>query len=141
MAAENPTFQIPRDVIEPIIQAHVSAAVAQALGGRDQLVSKTVEMIVNAQVEADGKLARYDDSRNKRWLDWAMGDVVRSVIMKALQDEMAKHKVQLTEIVAKELARKNSPLIKQMAAAMVGGFANEETLKYRLTVNVESARN
>jgi len=36
--SSNPTLQIPRDVIEPIIQAHVTEAVLNALGGQNELV-------------------------------------------------------------------------------------------------------
>lgn len=138
--AENPTLQIPRDVIEPIIQAHVSAAITQALGERDLLVKTALDRVIMRPVTENGNAPQYSSDKTKPWLEWAVGALIQKAILSALQEELDKHKDQLRDMVIKELQKKNSPLLKQMAEAMVGGFANQETLKYRLTVNVESAR-
>lgn len=136
MAAENPTFQIPRDVIEPILQAHVSAAIAQAFGSQQTLLEKFINEIVGRRVKEDGSNPSYSSDKTVPWLDWAVGNVIKTVIKEQITKEVEKHREEMVGIIAKELSKKNSPLIKQLALGMVGGFADSETLKYRFEVKV-----
>jgi pullulanase/glycogen debranching enzyme len=134
--ADNPTFQIPRDVIEPILQAHVSAAVAQAFGAQHFLIEKFINEIVTRRVKEDGNTPSYSSDKTVSWLDWAVGSVITKVIKEQITAEVEKHKEEMSMIISKELQRKNSPLIKQLAMGMVGAFANQETLKYRFEVKI-----
>lgn len=134
---ENPTFQIPRDVIEPILQAHVSAAIAQAFGSQSILIEKFINEVVNRRVKEDGSFPSYSSDKTVGWLDWAVANVIRTVIKAQLTEEIEKHQDEMKQIIVRELKKKNSPLIRQLAEGMVGGFANQETLKYRFELVVK----
>lgn len=135
-----PTLQIPRDVIEPIIQAQISKAIIEALGNGEQILQQAIASILSMQVDADGKPASssYSHSNHKKWIDWAVGDSLRKAARAAIEEALTKHSEVLKKNIASQLSSRNSPLMKQLAEQLVLGVSNAESLKYRLTVSCES---
>lgn len=132
----DPTFQIPKDVIEPIIQAQVSSAVLAALGDSKGIVEKAVAAILNAKVDNDGKASSWHSASDIAWVQWMMREAVKKAAKQAVEEFFAQNKEIVKSQIASELRKKNSPLAKQLINAMVGAMTNESTLKYRLSVTV-----
>lgn len=132
--AENPTFQIPKDVIEPIIQAHITEAVIRALGGQDDLVKRAVSFAMNVQVDRDGKPTSYN---GQSWIVWAMGESLRKAAKFAIEEHLAKNGEIIKQQLAKELRSSKSVLAKQLIESMVGNMTREDNIRYRLTVTAE----
>jgi len=131
--ADGPTLQIPRDVIEPIIQAQITASIASALGANG-IMQKAIESILQTKVGSDGKADRYSDSRGRPWVEWAVGDALRNAARAAILEAVAGQQEALRNEIASQLSRKNSPLVKQLVEALITGVFKAENLKYRLTV-------
>jgi hypothetical protein len=132
--ADNPTFQIPKDVIEPIIQAHVAAAVTAALAGQDQLMNKAVVMVLNQKVDSEGKPSNNGYGWEVPYIQWAMRDVLRKATHAAITAEVAKHEDVLRKNIADQLKSSKSPLVKALVQGLVDRLVSAENLKYRLTV-------
>lgn len=133
----NPTFEIPKDVIEPIIQAQVAAAVSSALAGRDEIIKAAVGAVLNAKVDRDGAPDRYNSHNSLTWLQWVMNDCIRRAARAAIEQFLAGEQDRIKAVLTKELQAKNSPLAKQLVNGMLGAMANESTLKYRINVAVD----
>lgn len=131
--ADNPTFQIPKDVIEPIIQAHVTEAVVRALSGHERILSDAIHWMMNIQVGHDGKPTSYN---GKPWITWAISECVRNAAMKAIQSHLEEHGEVIKKQLAAELKNSKSPLVRQLIEAMVGNMTRPENVKYCLTVTV-----
>lgn len=131
-----PTLQIPKDVIEPIIQAHITKAVIEALGGSKQILEQAIAHVLNLKVDENGRPRGY--SSDKPWIEWAIGDVLQKAARAAIEEAMAGQSEALKKSIASQLTRRNSPLAKQLAEQLVLGVSSPETLKYRLTINCES---
>jgi hypothetical protein len=129
------TLQVPKDVIEPIIRQHVASAVAQALVGRDELVTSVVHQVLNAKVDREGRQSNYNS--DIPWLQWVMGQCVRDAVKDAIIEELANHKEKLKAQIVKDLRNTKSGTAKALANAMVEAFANPETMKWRLSVGFE----
>lgn len=136
--SNSPTLQIPKDVIEPIIQANITAAIAQALSGGQsaQLISNTITQILRMTVDSEGKPSSYSGS--KPWIDWAIGSAVRSAALAAINEQVELLKDRMKAHIAAELTKKNSPLHKQLAEGLVNGVFSTESLKWRLTIAPEA---
>lgn len=130
-----PTFQIPKDVIEPIIQSHVAAAVSTALGGHALMVEKAVAQALNVKVDSEGKQSGYRS--DIPWLQWVMGECVRKAALEAVQEALIEQQGRIKKEIARELQKVNSPLAKRLIESMAGAIADHDALKYRLTVNIE----
>lgn len=133
-----PTFQIPQDVIQPIIQANITAAIAQALGGSANVLEKAISTILSTQVDGEGKPSSYSHHSHRSWLDWAVGDAIRKAARAAIEEQIATLQVALKEQMVAQLTKKNSPLIKQIAEGLAAGAFSPEAIKWRLTISPES---
>jgi len=134
-----PTLQIPQDVIQPIIEAHVRDAVLRSFEGYKPAVDALIASVLNVKVNSNGSPVtdRYQMDAAPRWIDWALGSVIRDAVKKALTSKVDEMRGKLETHLAAELSKKNSPLAKQLAVSLLKNFAGRETLNYRLTVLVD----
>ena len=135
--AEDPTFKIPREVIQPIIEAKVSAALIEALGNQQWLVQNCISNVLDQKVnDQGGKCEDYYKDRAPTFLQWSLTTCLKAQIKKVLQDEIVKHQELIAEGLRKELQKKNSPLVKQLIEGMTKSIISASTGQYTLTVNV-----
>lgn len=135
--AEDPTFKIPRDVIQPIIEAKVSAALIEALGNQQWLVQNCIAKVLDEKVNDNGgKAESYYADRSPTFLQWALRSCVQASIKRILNEEIEKHKDAITDSLRKELARKNSPMLKQLIDSMAGGIVDAAKNPYRMEITV-----
>jgi uncharacterized membrane protein YheB (UPF0754 family) len=133
--ADDPTFKIPRDVIQPIIEAKVSAALIEALGNQDWLVKNCIAKVLDEKVNDNGtKCDNYYRDNAPTFLQWALRSCVQASIKRILEEQIALHKEEITKALKSELERKNSPLVKQLIQGMTTAFTNSNTLKYHIDV-------
>lgn len=131
---ENSTLQIPNDVIKPIIEAKVAAAVVEALGGYKPMVEIAVAQVLNQKVGDDGKPSNYSNA--VPFFKWAMDDCIKRAARAAIEEYFRQHEDLIKQALASELSKKNSPLVKQMIAALTGTVLNANELRYRMNVTV-----
>ena len=135
---ESSTFHIPKDVIEPIIQAHVTAAVASALAGKEHLVSEAISAVLNRKVDSSGTPSTYSSSVS--WMQWVMDKCIQEATQKAIEEALITHGETLKKTLITELQRKNSPLAKQLVGGLMNALTDKDLLRYRITVAHESPR-
>lgn len=133
---DSSTIQIPNDVIKPIIEAKVAAAVVEALGGYKPMVELAVAQVLNQKVGDDGKPSTYSNA--VPFFKWAMDDCIRRATRAAIEDYFKVHEDLIKQAVTSELSKKNSPLVKQLVAALTGTVLNANELRYRMNVTVTS---
>jgi hypothetical protein len=133
-----PTFQIPKDVIEPIITAHIAAAVSAALAGRERIVEMTVSQLLNMKVDSEGKPSSYD--RGQTFIQWVMNDTLRKAVRDIMTEELKKHEAIIRAELASQLTAKKSPLLKQLIEQLTTGLVTAASSTYRLNVSVESVK-
>lgn len=131
----NPTFEIPKDIINPIIQAHVNEAVIRALDGPQQLVTRAIAGVLQTNVDSEGKPSSYGSSRP--WIDWVIGDCIKRAARAAIEEFVATQKDRIKDELVAQLSTKNSPLVKQLVEQMAGAIASENNLKWHLNVTCE----
>ena len=136
--ADDPTFKIPREVIEPIIQAKVSAAIVEALGNTQWLVSNCIEKVLNEKVKDDG--TRQTDSyymdKSPTFLQWSMRSCVQASFKRILQEEIEKHRPVIYEQLLKTLKAKDSPLLNQLVGAMTDAILTASKNPYQMEVTI-----
>lgn len=133
MAAEDPTFKIPRDVIQPIIEAKVAAALVEALGNQQWLVQNCIAKVLDEKVNDNGgKAESYCADRSPTFLQWALRSCIQVQVKKILEEQVAQHKDVIAKSLKAELGKKNSPLVKQLIEGMTTGFSR--SLQFRIEV-------
>lgn len=132
--AENPTLQIPKDVIEPIIEAHISTAVATALRGQGNMIANAVTRVLQHPVDSDGKPTRY--SSDMTFTQWLLTDAIKRMAKAALEEHMKQFEPELKEMIAKELSKRNSPMVKKLVESMAGAL-QLSNVRFNITVAPE----
>lgn len=135
---ETSTLQLPKELIEGIVQTQVSAAVSAALVDKDSLLRVAVTKVLTQKVDQNGKPSSYSSAT--QYVDWLMNDMLKKVVQRTLEAEFSKHEKLIKEQIASQLSKKNSPLLKQLVNGLTTGVINASKQSYNLTVNVE-ARN
>lgn len=135
--SDSPTFQIPKEIIDPIIKAHVNEAVIKALDGPQRLVSNAILSVIQTQVDRDGKPTTWNGTP---WIDYVIADCIREAARDAIKEFLATQRERIKADMAAQLSRKNSPLIKQLCEGLVGSITSESTLKYRLNIAFDKDR-
>ena len=133
-----PTLAIPKDLIEPIIQANITAAVAQAIAPNGQMLQQAVATILSTRVDQNGTPTN-SSYQTSTWLDWAVGNAIRAAAKAAITEQVQALESAVKAHIARELQKKNSPLVKQIADGMIGAAFSPDGLRYRLTVAVDKA--
>jgi hypothetical protein len=132
----DPTFQIPKDVIEPIIKAQVAAAVVAALGDKGAIIENAVAAVLNSKVDSDGKPDKYGYGGSVSWVQWVMNDCVKTATREAITEAMEKQRGRVKAAITKELTNSKSPLVRKLVDALAGSL-DSDSLKYRISVGVE----
>lgn len=131
--ADDPTFKIPRDVIQPIIEAKVASALIEALGNQQWLVQNCITKVLDEKVNSNGaKVERYYEDGAPTFLQWALRSCIQVQVKKILEDQVAEHKEVIAKALKAELEKKNSPLVKQLIEGMTTGFT--KSLKFQIDV-------
>ena len=130
----NPTLQIPKDIIEPIIQAEITKAIIEAMGPKQAVMQHAIASILNLSVDSEGKPTTY---QGKPWIDWIIGKEIRASATTAIVEHLSAHGETIKKQLAVELAKKNSPLVKQLIEGMVGAMTHPDALRWRLNVTFD----
>mgnify|MGYP002132210345 CR=1 FL=1 len=134
----NATVQIPKDVLEPVIQAEVTKAVVSALGEKSQVLHNAICRLITMPVDSEGKHCTYGNA--KPWIEWATGIAIRNAAKAAIEEALAKHQDNLKAALVAEMSKKNSPLIRQLVEGMVGAMAHPDVLRWRLNVTYDEKK-
>lgn len=129
---EQASVVIPKELLQPVIDAHVSAAIAKALSGPEAIVKGIVERLCNQNVDSEGRPSSYHNDR-KTWLQWAVENMLKQAVQATIAKELEAHKERLKEYLTDELSKKKSPLVKSLVEGMVSGMVTNG-LNYRLEV-------
>lgn len=138
MAAESSTISIPRDVLEPIIQAHVSAAIIDALGERSRLVESAVAFALTRKVDEKGQVNGQDYYNKTEFLKWLVNDAITKAVTVAVHEAVAADVEKIKAQVAKEIKNQRSPLVKSLIEGIAKGAA--DSARWSVAVNVSQSR-
>lgn len=132
-----PTLNIPQDVINPIIQANISAAILAAMGDGSKVMANAIASVLSTKVDPNsGNLSNYNSSNTVPWIDWMLGQAVRESAKTAIIEYLAGQQEEVKKHLAAELGKKNSPLAKSLVEAMAKGMADQNALRYQISVAV-----
>lgn len=134
----NPTLQIPKDIIEPIIKAEITRAIVEAMGPKQAVMQHAISTILNMKVDSEGKPSSYGNALP--WIDWVIGAEIKAAATTAIKEHLATHGAAIKAQLVAEMAKKNSPMVKQLVEGMVGAMTHPDALRWRLNVTFDEKR-
>lgn len=132
--ADNPTLTIPKDVLQPIIDAHVSKAISEALGGHARLIEEAVAFALNCKVDTrDGKPSNYDTKVT--FLQWIVNNAIREAAQKAVTEQIAADVEHVKKIVTREIKNQRSVLTRQLIENIAKAATDASRFDIKVTVD------
>ncbi len=132
---ETSTISIPKDVLEPIIQAHVTAAIATALGDRSRLVEQCVAHALTKKVDEKGVVNQQDYYNKTEFLRWLVDDAIRTAATNAVREHIAGDIEAVKLAVAKEMKNQKSAMTKELLAGIAKAAVSMSRFQIAVTVN------
>lgn len=126
---------IPKDIIEPIVKAHIQAALAEALGDKSHLLEQMATQVLSAKVDYKGNPPRYSSDEAGTFIEVTLANELREAVRSVLREELGKHKERMRAAIVAELEKKNSPIVKAMVEGLLTGVVTNG-LEYALTVKL-----
>jgi len=124
-------LSISKEIIQPIIDAKVSAAVCEALSGSKNIISDVVSKILTMKVDSSGKASSY--SSDIPFIQWLCNNAIHEAAKTAVKEYIGKSKEGLAIEIQKTLV-KNQKII---ALNLVNSFIENTQSDYRMNVNIE----
>jgi ABC-type phosphate/phosphonate transport system substrate-binding protein len=128
--ADGIDFKISEGLIKPIIEAKISAAIVEAMGGHERMIAEMVAGFLNQNVDNEGKVSGY--SSNKPRLSWLVHKMLEDAMKSALTAFLEKKKGILEKEFEKFFASKAGS--SKVIAAMQDGFCAALKDKWRTTI-------
>ena len=127
------SLSLSKEVVQPIIEAKIQAAIVAAIGDPQRLIELMVERTMKEKVSRDGTKGQYSSDNKYTLVEAVSMAAVRAAVRKALVEWVAEHQTHLEAEVKKYLAKSPGKLARMLTDGFAGVFAN----KYRFTMDVK----
>ena len=129
-------IQVGKDVIKPIIEAKVQAAIVEALGMEKNLVERTVCAALEQKVDKDGKRSRYDSDNKYTMLEAMCNQYILKAARAALETLLQKQQGKIEEAIVRRMTRDKSKMVNAFADGMRKSL--ESSWRFGVTVKFDS---
>ncbi|MEM1429050.1 MAG: hypothetical protein AAGG09_06305 [Pseudomonadota bacterium] len=106
MEKENVNFQVPKELINPLIEERIKLAVLDSIGDRDNLVSEMVKLVINQKVNKDGISTgrSYDDKYSL--IDVVLRDHIKNSVKEVVTEMIKEKQSVIKDEIKRQLASK-----------------------------------
>ncbi len=125
--AEQATVNIPKDILEPIVRAQVTAGIIKAFGDPAELIASVVERALSQKVAEDGKVSNYQSENKFTVIEALSRKMINEIAKQMLQDYMQTQRPKIEKALKATLARQHG----KFATAMIEGLTKAIDNKYR----------
>lgn len=114
------SLEINEDMVKPILEKQIQAAVLANIGNPEELISKVVSLALSQKVNNDGKVDRSSYYNKHDFLELLTGNAIREAAEKSLREWLEENTQLVKAMVIREMnkpERQNS-LVKAFADAV-----------------------
>ena len=123
-------LSISQEVVQPIIEAKIHAAVCEALSGSQQIVSDVVTRVLNTTVNSDGKPSTYRS--DIPYIQWLCTKAIRNAATEAVRRYVDSANERLVVEIEKAMQKRS----KAFAVNLVQSLIESTKSSWRLKVDV-----
>lgn len=122
-------IKVSQDLIAPIIEAKVQAAIIEALGDERDLIERVVTAALTKKVETD----RYS-SKTIPWIEKVCNEVVRAAAEQAIKTWAGSQQDRIAEEFVRQLSQQRTS--KSVVRAMIDGLADASKSRWKFSVEL-----
>jgi hypothetical protein len=129
------SLNVSKEVIAPIVNQHIKNAVIEAMGGKDELISKVVNNILTQKVDANGKVGNYSSDNKYNWIDIVLTKEIQEQVKNELQSLIKESASKIKKELINKL--KTQAGASQVANALLAGLADTFKSNWSSKVAIE----
>lgn len=99
-------LNIDQNYLEQAVQQTVMMGIAEALNGKNEIVSQIVKMVLQTQVDKDGKIPRYSSDRTMPLLEFYVKQLITEETKNEMKRMVEEHRPEITKAIRDELSKK-----------------------------------
>lgn len=122
-------IKVGNDLIKPIIEAKITAAILSALDDKDRILSSIVDRILRQKVDEQGRPTNYN---GQPVIDQILQTSLHNMVRESFTEWINENNGALKEMVKKELVKRS----KSIAENFVSDLATEKINSWRFGINV-----
>lgn len=128
------SITVSQEIVAPILEAKIKAAIAHAMGGEEELLNKVLNTILFQKVTSDGKLSQYSSDNKYNWFDVIITKTIQEQVKEAVIEEVKLQSDVIKDFVKGQLktAKGSSAVAEALVDAMNNSFANKWTSKFEI---------
>ena len=126
------TLNVDNDLVKPVIEAEIQAAVVRELGQMSDLIPQMVKAVITTKVDREGKPSTYSSS--KTYLEWAFQKSMHIAIQKAITEWIDGNQEELQKELEKQIMSSKSEFAQSVLKALVGAVENQWRFKVEVAL-------
>jgi hypothetical protein len=125
---------IGQDLIKPIIEAKVQAAITQAVESEKDLVTKFIARSLEVRVDKNGKRNRYEYENKYTMLEYMCYETLKDCAREAIKSWVEDNKSEVRKALTAQL--KTTRTTTALAKSIIDGMTNCVKSDWRMSVKV-----
>lgn len=120
MAEDTVNIQIGKDLIAPLVESKIKAAMVEALGSSGDLIETVVHKILYDKVNEKGGHSSYSSENKFNYIDVVLRQTVTTTLREAIKEWIEENQKTIRDSLRQQLEKKSTR--DAMAKAMLSGF-------------------
>ena len=126
---------INKELITPIVEKEIKAAIVAALGGADSVIEKVVTQIMYQKVNHEGKVSSYYGDNKYTFIEIVLTNQIKDAIAEELKRQIGEKAKPLKKAITKNL--RNDKVADKLADALLSAFTQTVDSNWRSSINIE----
>jgi len=132
---EAATIKIDQSIIDSVIRAEVQAAIAGALGKREDLIKDVVSGALAIKVDSDGRPDRGGYRDSKTYLEWFVNKAIQEAAKEAFTEYLEAMKPKLRAELVRQIKKQTSA--EALAGVLLDGVTKSIESGWRISVTMK----
>lgn len=126
---------INKELITPIVEKEIKAAVVAAMGGADSVIEKVVNSIMYQKVNSEGKVSSYSGDNRYTFIEYVLTNNIKDAIGEELKRQIGEKAEPLKKAIVKNL--RNEVTANKLADALLTAFSQTVDSNWKSVINIE----
>ena len=133
MAENMINLGISPELVKPIVEKQIKAAVTEMLGGADKVIDKIVSSMIHQKVDKDGNVSRYGNEYD--WFEVVFSKQIKEAVEAELREQMKSMVAPIRKSLIKKLRSEQGASL--VADALLRGLEGTFDKAWRSQIDVK----
>lgn len=97
---------ISPELVKPIVEQHIKAAITEAFGGSEKVIENVIHGILTQKVNESGTISSYSGDNRFNWIDVVLTKTIQEVAKEAIKEEISKSASVIKGVIVEQLRSK-----------------------------------